>query len=198
MPEIPKTQTPTVLSICRQTKGSGTSGAFCINQINLSKNQALAKAKTIFESILLNQKVTEEQLNKVCCILAKAARISHDDAAFIKYTTKSLVMGGSSEICLELGEYFLSKKDNEEAIVWFYNAAYESEPILDVASQGKAPRLGLAQCYANIAKELGYSTFEGDEDLKSHKEAPQDVSAILELHKQYLKEAMDWEMPEES
>jgi len=157
-----------------------------------------AKAKTIFESILLNQKVTEEQLNKVCCILAKAARISHDDAAFIKYTTKSLVMGGSSEICLELGEYFLSKNDNEEAIVWFYNAAYESEPILDVASQGKAPRLGLAQCYANIAKELGYSTFEGDEDMKSHKEAPQDVSAILELHKQYLKEAMDWEMPEES
>ena len=155
-----------------------------------------AKATEIFESILQKQKVTEEQLHKICCVLARAARLSGNKTAFLKYTTKSLVMGPSSEICLELGEYFLANEDNEEAIVWFYNAAYESEPILDISSQGKAPRLGLAQCYSNIAKELGYSTFEGDEDMHRHEEAPEDVSAILELHKQYLKEAMDWEMPE--
>ncbi len=151
-------------------------------------------AKSVFENILINQKVTEEQLCKACCILAKAARFRKDEASFLKYTTKVLVTDACSEICLELGEYFLENNDNEEAIVWFYNAAYETEPILDVGSQGKAPRLGLAQCYANIAKELGYDNFSDDTPKK---EPPHDVSAILELHKQYLKEAMDWEVPNE-
>ena len=151
-------------------------------------------ATSIFESILINQKVTEEQLCKVCCVLAKAARLTGDNTSLLKYTTKVLVTDACSEICLELGEYFLDNNDNEEAIVWFYNAAYEIEPILDIASQGKAPRLGLAQCYANIAKELGYDNFS---DEPSKEEPPQDVSAILELHKQYLKEAMDWDIPEE-
>lgn len=151
-------------------------------------------ASKIFESILINQKVTEEQLCKLSCILAKAARLMGNDTSFLKYTTKVLVSSPCSEICLELGEYFLSHNDNEEAIVWFYNAAYETEPILDIMSQGKAPRLGLAQCYANIAESLGYHDFT-DESAK--KSAPQDVSAILELHNKYLEEAMEWDVPKE-
>ena len=153
------------------------------------------EASKIFEGVLINQKITEEQLCKVSCILAKAARLVNDDAAFLKYTTKVLVASPCSEICLELGEYFLDKQDNEEAIVWFYNAAYETEPILDINSQGKAPRLGLAQCYANIAKELGYTDFT--EETASASSTPQDVSAIIELHKKYLEEAMEWDVPEE-
>ena len=153
------------------------------------------EASTIFESILINQKITEEQLCKASCILAKAARLVSDDTTFLKYTTKVLVSSPCSEICLELGEYFLDKQDNEEAIVWFYNAAYETEPILDINSQGKAPRLGLAQCYANIAKELGYTDFT--EETTSSSSTPQDVSAIIELHKKYLEEAMEWDVPEE-
>ena len=151
-------------------------------------------ASKIFESILINQKVNEEQLCKLSCILAKASRLMGNDSSFLKYTTKVLVSSPCSEICLELGEYFLEHDDNEEAIVWFYNAAYETEPVLDIMSQGKAPRLGLAQCYANIAESLGYHDFT-DETVK--KSAPQDVSAILELHKQYLEEAMEWEEPDE-
>ena len=153
------------------------------------------EASKIFEGVLINQKITEEELFKVSCILAKAARLVNDDAAFLKYTTKVLVASPCSEICLELGEYFLDKQDNEEAIVWFYNAAYETEPILDINSQGKAPRLGLAQCYANIAKELGYTDFT--EETASASSTPQDVSAIIELHKKYLEEAMEWDVPEE-
>ncbi len=153
------------------------------------------EASKIFEGVLINQKITEEQLCKVSCILAKAARLVNDDAAFLKYTTKVLVASPCSEICFELGEYFLDKQDNEEAIVWFYNAAYETEPILDINSQGKAPRLGLAQCYANIAKELGYTDFT--EEASSASGTPQDVSAIIELHKKYLEEAMEWDVPEE-
>ncbi len=151
-------------------------------------------ASKIFESILINQKVTEEQLCKLSCILAKAARLMGNDTSFLKYTTKVLVSSPCSEICLELGEYFLSHNDNEEAIVWFYNAAYETEPILDIMSQGKAPRLGLAQCYANIAESLGYHDFT---DESAEKSAPQDVSAILELHNKYLEEAMEWDVPKE-
>ena len=153
------------------------------------------QARSIFEGIMNNQKITEEQLCKVSCILAKAARLKGDDTSFLKYTTKVLVSNPCSEICLELGNYFLDNDDNDEAIVWFYNAAYETEPILDIMSQGKAPRLGLAQCYANIAKDLGYDNFTDDKPTQV--DTPQDVSAILELHKRYLEEAMTWEVPKE-
>ena len=68
-------------------------------------------ATSIFESILINQKVTEEQLCKVCCVLAKAARLTNDNTALLKYTTKVLVTNACSEICLELGEYFLDNND---------------------------------------------------------------------------------------
>ncbi|MCR4610287.1 MAG: glycosyltransferase family 2 protein [Lachnospiraceae bacterium] len=153
------------------------------------------KAAEIFEEVMLNQKITEEQLIKVSCVLAHNARIRDDETTFLKYTTKVLVSKPCSEICLELGEYFLENQDNDEAIVWFYNAAYETEPILDILSQGKAPRLGLAQCYANIAKDLGYNDFT--EDTATNSDTPQDVSAILELHKRYLNEAMNWDVPDE-
>ena len=51
-------------------------------------------------------------------------------------TMKDMLTTPCSEICYELGTYFLAQKDLNEAVIWFYNAAYETESILDVHTNG--------------------------------------------------------------
>ena len=58
-----------------------------------------------------------------------------------------------SEICYELGTYFLAQKDLNEAVIWFYNAAYETESILDVHTSGDLPLYGLVECYELLLAE---------------------------------------------
>ena len=59
----------------------------------------------------------------------------------------------SSEMCYELGDYYFGKRDIDEAIVWYYNAAYECSSILDIKKSGSLPRLALAKCYRELGNE---------------------------------------------
>ena len=45
----------------------------------------------------------------------------------------------------------MSKKEEEEAILWFYNAAYETTPYLNLKYKEEYPIRMIAACY----KELG-------------------------------------------
>lgn len=68
---------------------------------------------------------------------------------------KNTAMGESSlEICCELGTYYVTIKNYEEASLWYYNAAFETESECDIRCQGEIPLYGLAYCY----KELGNET----------------------------------------
>ena len=88
-----------------------------------------------------------EELVQACCVVAKAARLAGDMVNFFKYTSKVIAEEACSEICCELGTYFLERQDLEEAIVWFYNAVYETESILNIHSSGDIPLRGLSECY---------------------------------------------------
>ena len=54
---------------------------------------------------------------------------------------------GCAEICCELGAYYVGIEDIDEAVVWYYNAAYETESILNVRCRGEIPLRRLAQGY---------------------------------------------------
>jgi hypothetical protein len=56
-------------------------------------------------------------------------------------------------MCCELGEYYRGQKDFLEAIVWFYNAAFETTSILNIKCSGVIPLNALAECYAAIGME---------------------------------------------
>ena len=49
------------------------------------------------------------------------------------------------------------KKDLDEAIVWYYNAAYETTPVLALNSGQREPIEGLVRCYEALdMPELAY------------------------------------------
>lgn len=89
----------------------------------------------------------EDEIKEAACVAARAARLDGDAADFFKYAMKVIACGGCAEICCELGEYYLQKQDLDEAVVWFYNAAYETESILDIRSGGETALGRLADCY---------------------------------------------------
>lgn len=88
----------------------------------------------------------EDELKRACSILARYYRLQGNDAAFMKYALKVTVLGGSSEMCCEIGEYYFEKQDYDEAAMWFYNAANETQPLLSIAYQEEFPVKRLEEC----------------------------------------------------
>ena len=56
----------------------------------------------------------------------------------------------NSEICCELGHFYEEGADYEEAAVWYYNAVYETCPVLDIRTGGSEGLEGLIRCYEQL------------------------------------------------
>ena len=97
-------------------------------------------AKPVFEAILEND-TTDDARKEASCILAHIYRLEGNKNEFFKLTMKDMLTTPCSEICYELGTYFLAERDYAEAVLWFYNAAYETASILDVHTGGDLPCL---------------------------------------------------------
>jgi glycosyltransferase involved in cell wall biosynthesis len=87
---------------------------------------------------------------EAACVVAHAARVRGDSELFYQYGMKAVMLGSCSEICCEFGEYYVGIKDFAEARVWFYNGAYETQPLLDIHMGREIPLNGLADCSAAI------------------------------------------------
>lgn len=113
------------------------------------------RAEAYFEESAADTIHTLEQIKEAACVIARAARYRRDEGQFFKFALKDVGSEGSSEICCELGHYYMEKKDYDEAIVWFYNAAYETVCILDIRCGKIIPLAALAECYSRLgmAKE---------------------------------------------
>ena len=46
-----------------------------------------------------------------------------------------------------MGHFYEEQKDWEEAAVWYYNAVYETQPILSIHTGGRESLEGLVRCY---------------------------------------------------
>lgn len=71
-----------------------------------------------------------KEFEEACCVVARAARLRGDSETFFKYAVKLVAGEGCSEVCCELGDFYFSRSDYEEAAVWYYNAAYETTPSI--------------------------------------------------------------------
>lgn len=113
------------------------------------------KAEHFFETSCNDLEQSADEIKEAICVTAKAARLRGDKLKFYKYAMRAIASDGCAEICLELGYYHMEEEDLEEAVVWFYNAAFESECILDIHCGGDKPLLGIAECYHRLGmKEL--------------------------------------------
>ncbi len=86
-------------------------------------------------------------MKEAICVVVRSARIRGDFLKMYCYAMKDIASEGVSEVCLELGEYYFQRKEYKEAAVWFYNAAYGAQSILNIHSSQDLPLLGLAKCY---------------------------------------------------
>lgn len=105
------------------------------------------EAGEFFETSCQDISRSVDEIKEAACVAARAARLRKDADKFLKYALKAVACEGCSEICCELGQYFLKKGDYDEAVIWFYNGAYETESILNIHTGGDIPLRGLAECY---------------------------------------------------
>lgn len=111
------------------------------------------QAESFFEKSCVDESKSADEVKEALCVTAKAARLRGDDRKFYKYAMKAVACESCAEICLELGYYYMEEEDYHEAVVWFYNAAFETESILDVHCSGDMPLLGMAECYRRTGLE---------------------------------------------
>lgn len=143
-------------------------GAFCKMEesgISFSKRLHMMYAKELlmggekedfvnaiptFQKTLEDTQRSQDEIKEATCVLGRAARLIGDTHAFFTNALKNVAMGSCAEICYELGEYYYSMKEYNEAIIWYYNAAYETECILDLSKKHPKSFEGLAKCYFKL------------------------------------------------
>lgn len=145
-----------------------------------------ADAKPIFRSIF-DTDLSDDARKEASCVLARAYRLEGNANEFFKLTMKDMLTNPCSEICYELGTYFLTARDYGEAVLWFYNAAYETESILDIHTSGDLPLLGLVECYEMLL---------ADEKAKLPSNTALVIQYEINLDK-YREASRDWKMPDE-
>lgn len=106
-----------------------------------------AQAAVFFMESATDAGRDSEEVAQACCVAAKAARLEADTVRFFKYASKVIAEEACSEICCEMGHFYEELEDWEEAAVWYYNAVYETEPILNRHSGGRESLEGLIRCY---------------------------------------------------
>jgi len=85
-----------------------------------------AEAYPYFKAFAETEDCDERERKLYECILVRYYRIMKDVTGLMKYSLHNIGDGkGSAEVCYELGEYFISLGDYQEATIWYYNAVYE-------------------------------------------------------------------------
>lgn len=115
--------------------------------------QDFLTARAFFQASCADEKRGQDELMEAACVAARAARIAGDVPDFFKYAMKAVAVGGCAEICCELGSFYMERQDFDEAVVWLYNAAYETESVLNIRCGGDLPLRGLAKCYQELGNE---------------------------------------------
>lgn len=108
-----------------------------------------AKAVDFMTKVSAESEDTDTLKNAIV-ILERAYRLMKNNALFNKYALKDVSLNPCSETCMELGEYYFEKKDFEEALIWFYNAYHETEPILDIRTGGSSALSRISDCYEEL------------------------------------------------
>ena len=91
------------------------------------------------------------QLRQVYPVLMRCARIHKDAIAMLSFSTKAFAGELTcSEVCYELGEFYYEHSMYSEAILWYYNAAFESQTELNIKYQKELPLNRLVNCYEKL------------------------------------------------
>ena len=201
--------------ICIQHLPQGTHGKrdFTIFKRSFERNGTLPKSiATMYAKELLKCGSPEDFTNALpyfqgeyrnspdiesTCVLSRYYRMNGDYDKFFSVALKNVAVDGCSEVCCELGAYYFDKADYEEASLWYYNAAFETKPVLDVECGGGKALNALSECYSRWADEKqkkldslppkSRNVFKGDKEL---------IDSLRSQAADYQKQAEEWMLPE--
>ncbi len=81
-------------------------------------------------------------------VVTKAARLLGSTELMMRAVSRALAADDTpSEVAFELGEYYRGKRDFKEAVMWYYNAAFETEALLNGKYRDSLPFIGLHICF---------------------------------------------------
>jgi glycosyltransferase involved in cell wall biosynthesis len=107
-----------------------------------------SRASAFFKKAAEDQERDGDTMMEACCVAARAAHLNGNLHEMMKYALKAVAAGSCSEICYELGEHYRETEDYPEAEIWYYNAAYETQSILNVHCGDDWPRSALTELEA--------------------------------------------------
>ena len=125
---------------------------FCKELFISGTDEDFLQAENVFENVLSKQERNEDCRKNIACVLARIYRLKNDYNSFFKLCLKDMASNPCAEICMELGNYFYSLADYEEAALWYINASSETPSIIDIHSSGDAPLHMLSKCYKHLAE----------------------------------------------
>ncbi|MCR5773672.1 MAG: glycosyltransferase family 2 protein [Lachnospiraceae bacterium] len=95
------------------------------------EDEDFVEARAYFEK-LIETETDPARIRDELYTVIRGCRVSDDRDAFMKYAFRALALGEvTSETAFELGEFYRTAGDPDEAKIWYYNAAYETEASLD-------------------------------------------------------------------
>lgn len=100
-----------------------------------------------------------DELVEALCVVCHCANIKGDVAGLFKYSLKCIASSPCSEICNDIGEYYMSVGDYNEAYVWLYNAAVETVPVLSKKHGDYIPLSNLIKCCEEMGDREGIEMF---------------------------------------
>lgn len=103
----------------------------------------------VFEKTLVQDGRSMDEVKEAMCVLARAYRVQKNLPKFFGFAIKDAVTTACAEVCCELGKYYEENGELGEAIIWYQNAATETESILDIRTSQEIPREGLVRCGQN-------------------------------------------------
>lgn len=109
-----------------------------------------ARAEAFFQASVEDTDRSPEEFIQACCVAARAARYAKNTGGLMKYAAKVIAGEGCSEICCELGYFYEAAGDDTEAVLWYYNAAFETAPVLSLQSANRESLEGLIRCYLRM------------------------------------------------
>lgn len=111
-------------------------------------------AHDYFLSIAEDESRSLEEITAAWCVLTKSSRLKNDTYNLLKHAVKGAASDkAASELCFELGEYFFAQTDYKEAVIWYYNAAFETTSYLNIHYSSDYPLFKLAECWRYLGNE---------------------------------------------
>ncbi len=103
-----------------------------------------------FEKLCDDDSLNEDELLCALTIALRAAIITCDYKKQFKFALRGVATKGCSELCCEIAGLFYKIGDYEEAAMWYYNAAYETEPLMSIKSKKDIPLSEIVKCYEKL------------------------------------------------